>query len=116
LPYPRKGPGNPECGTTPQARPPSPTTSAGAGDENLKSLVKVARILDCFSTVTHTLSLGEISGGGARNAAMGFAQARSTHPTALLAQAAAARLRGGNPACSSSPTSQALICSARYFE
>jgi DNA-binding IclR family transcriptional regulator len=31
-----------------------------AGDENLKSLVKVARILDCFSTVNRTLSLREI--------------------------------------------------------
>src|SRR5215470_17426219 len=32
-----------------------------AGDENLKSLVKIARILDCFSTINRTLSLREIS-------------------------------------------------------
>jgi DNA-binding IclR family transcriptional regulator len=31
-----------------------------AGDESLKSLVKIARILDCFSTVNRTLSLRDI--------------------------------------------------------
>jgi len=31
-----------------------------AADENLKSLVKIARILECFSTVDRTLSLGDI--------------------------------------------------------
>jgi DNA-binding IclR family transcriptional regulator len=39
--------------TTENHRPP-------AGDENLKSLFKVSRILDCFSTVNRTLSLREI--------------------------------------------------------
>jgi DNA-binding IclR family transcriptional regulator len=33
---------------------------ATGSDENLKSLVKVARILECFSTVDRTLSLGDI--------------------------------------------------------
>jgi len=31
-----------------------------AADENLKSLVKIARILECFSTIDRTLSLGDI--------------------------------------------------------
>jgi len=36
------------------------SVSLPVGDENLKSLVKIARILDCFSTVNRTLSLREI--------------------------------------------------------
>ena len=31
-----------------------------ASEDSLKSLVKIARILDCFSTVSRTLSLGEL--------------------------------------------------------
>ncbi|MGV8918071.1 MAG: IclR family transcriptional regulator [Pseudomonas sp.] len=46
-------------GTT-QADPPSPGKSARGSEDNLKSLVKLVRVLECFTTSSRALTLAEI--------------------------------------------------------